>query len=1020
MKGIIKYFLDRSLLVNIASLGILITGILSIYLLRKEMFPNVDFDTIIISTIYPGSSAEDVEKLITIPIERQLKSVNGIKETSSISREGQSLFYLKIEPNYQLDDVLIDARNAVETTEDLPSAAETPVINKLDTKQKPIIKIALFGKNENEIRLWSKSLRDYLESKIPGIARIDFLGYRDEVIEVAVDPKKLRRNELTIGQITDAIASRNVNLSGGKIKGLDYNVTIQTQTEFIEPQEIADVIVRGNDTGRSLKVSDLANITNKYDEDATLHRAQGKRAIILDVIKKEKADVINTTDALKEYTSQFFTKRKLQEKEISYTFLDDTSFYVKRRLNVLTKNGMQGMFLVFVCLLIFMNVRISLVTSIGAPLSFLVAFALMDSMGITINLISMFGLIMVLGMLVDDSIIVSEQFYQNLESGLSPKDAAFKSALETIKPVTATILTTIAAFASLFFMGGIMGKFLWPVPTVIIICLAASWLECFFIHPVHLREWVKLSHSKWRESWYPYLVKAYEKTLSFFLKIPLITILFFFALLASSIVVNQKFMRFILFPSDGVYIFTLNYKGEVGTALEKTERIMSQLETIVLEEINDQELESTRTVVGEQARAQQARSGNHYGGMFIYLTPEVERERKTQVIIDAVNQKIRENLPQERIIIEKIETGPPKGKPVDIELLGNDLEVLKTLAQKIERELKKQEGITTTDIEYEEIKKQILLKIDQKEATRLGLNTLSIAQEVRRAYQGDSITEIRKSDEDVEIRVRYNLAARSDEKSLLEVPINNISGRPILLKRVTQLSESPAPYFIHRLNEKKSISVEGEINTKKITSNEINKKMVPIVDNFLKDFPEVSYRLAGENEDTKESVQRLQKSGIISLFVIFIILVAMFNSVVQPIVVMSAIPLALIGVIYTFFIMGVPFSFMALLGMIGLVGVVVNDSIVLVSFINTKLESSKNSFQAVLEASRSRFRPVILTTVTTVAGLLPIAHDPLGDPFLKPMALSFAYGLIFSSLLTLIFVPCAYLLYRKIIPVKSI
>jgi len=1001
------------MLVNLVSFMICIVGIISIYFQKKETFPNVDFEMVIVTTAYPASSAEDVEKLVSLPIERQISTVDGIKRINNVSLEGLSVFYLEIEPDYSTDDVLTDIRNAVESVDDLPDEVETPLIQKVNSKLRPIMKVSLSADDEWELRRVSKKLRDQLE-RIPGVARVGLEGYRNEILEVAIDPKKLNRYELSIAEVTSAIASRNINLSAGRIKKKTYDLTIRTASEFIGAEEIGEVIVRSNDTGLNVRVKDVAEVSSSLAEESTFERSQGKRAIFLDVIKKDKGDILKVTDEVKEITERFF--KDPQYKNLNFVYTDESAFYVKRRLRILTQNGTQGLILVFLCLLLFMNFRISLVTSLGAPIAFMVAFSLMDPFGVTINLISMFGLIMVLGMLVDDSIIVAEQFYQYLEQGMKPRKAAAQAAIDTIRPVTATILTTVVAFGALFFMGGIMGKFLWPVPAIVIICLTASWLECFFILPSHLNEFVRLKHSSFKDKWYQPLIKSYRFSIQLALNHYKKVIAGFLALFVAAIIINKKFMRFELFPSGAIYILQLNTKGEVGTSLTKTEEVIKKMEEVIFKTLdNKTELEQIRSIVGKQINERGARTGTHYGGMLIYLTPEDTRENTTPVLMAKLSSELKKALPNTDFLLEMKGGGPPKGKPVNIELLGDDLKTLYSVSKQVLAELKKINGVTTTELEYEEIKKQLIVKVNEEEAKRLGLTTQSIARELRRAYEGDSITEIRRSDEDIEIKVRLNRETRSQEKSLLSIPIPNATGRRIKLAQVAKIETAPAPYFIRRFDKKRTIAVQAEIDVKKTTSLKVNREMKPIIDEIIKDHPTLSYELEGENKDTQESVSRLAKAGIVALFLIFIILVAMFNSMAQPLIVMSSIPLALIGVIGTFFILDLPISFMALLGMIGLIGVVVNDSIVLVTFINKNVfEEGMDYLEGIKEGCISRFRPVILTTFTTVAGLLPIAHAKGGDPFLKPMALSFAWGLLFSSTLTLIFVPCGYLAYSRI------
>jgi multidrug efflux pump subunit AcrB len=1015
VKRLIDYFADNSLIVNLVSVVIVVAGLMSAFTLQKENFPNVDFDFILIRTVYPGASAEDTEKLVTIEIERKLKEVEGIDDLNGMSGEGFSIITLEVDPDYDVDSVLIDVRNAVDNVTELPDDVDPPTINKLNNKQRPILKYALSSDKVDEWRLRkvTKDLRDYLERK-KGIAAINLEGYREEIVDVAVDLNKLERYELTLQEISQAISDRNINISAGNIETGTEEIQVRTLKEFENIEDIKSIVVRSNASGLQVQIQDIAKVTKSLDDAETIDKAWGKPVIFLQVVAKESADILDTTDMVKEEIDRFFELNNITkiEKEVSFDF----SFYVKRRLNILVENGLIGVALVFICLLLFMSFRISVVTSIGAPLAFFTAFALMDSVGMTVNLISMFGMILVLGMLIDDSIIVAENFYQYVEKGMDPKEAAKKAAWETLAPVTATILTTMVAFGSLFFMGGIMGKFLWPVPAVVIICLLASWLECFFILPSHLSDFVKVKPGEMEKTrWYQPLYVVYEKSLRFGLKYNKTTIVTFVLLFFASLGL-LKTMRFELFPSDDVTRVFVNIKGPVGYPLEKTAMALDKVTKIAQEVVLKEEVEFISSKAGsQQGRTGFTRTGSHYGMVQIELTMQSDRQRTTSEILDIVTDRARRALPNFEISTERKQQGPPRGKPVNIEISGDSLDKLQQLADIAAKQLKSIEGVLGIDVDFEEGKRQLIVAINEGEARRLGLTNVQIAMEVRRAFEGAIATEIRRTDEDVEVIVRLNEEGRSKENSLDNLYILNNQGRRIALSRVAKIVPDRGAFVIRRFQRKRTISVTADVDSKKTSSLEVNKKIKPFMNQLMEKNPLFSYELAGENKDTSESVQRLGKAFVISMGLIFIILVSMFSSLVQPAIIMAAIPLGLIGVILVFKLFGMSFGFMAMMGVIGLVGVVVNDSIVLVTFLNKHLNEYKDRFEAVVKGTISRFRPVILTTFTTVAGLLPIAHDPDGDPFLKPMATSFAYGLLFSTTLTLMFVPNCYFLYVKVI-----
>ena len=1010
MKKAIEFFVNRSLLVNLVSVLVLVVGVLSTITLKKDTFPSVDFDVIIINTIYPGTTPEDIEKFVTIELERKLKEVDGIEELNALSLEGKSILSLKIDPDYDGDEVLTDVKDAVDSVTDLPEEVETPIVRMLKNTHRSILRVALTGPDEIATRRMAKDLRDEIEF-VPGVAKIELSGFRAEEIVVEVFLEKLNEYQITVDEVVQAIRGRNMSLSGGVLKTGTEELLIRTKGEFKDLSDIKNVVIRSNNTGLNVKVSQIGKVSRGLNTSSVLHRAQNDNAIYLNVKKKYSADVIKVTDRVKQTLEKFFSSRK--NGDVSYIIVDELAYYVKRRLGILTSNGLLGLFLVVGVLLLFLNFRVSAVTALGAPIAFLTAFALMDVAGISINLISMFGLILVLGMLVDDAIIVAEHFYQHVEEGVPPKQAAIIAANETVRPVTATILTTILAFGSIFFMGGIMGKFLWPVPAVVIICLIASWLECFFVLPSHLADFVKPEKpSQKKRRWYEPLRETYMKVLNRCVRYPFLTFFIFIATLIAAIAL-AKTMRFELFPGDDVREVIVNIKGKIGDPLEKTERTIIKAEKILDGILQEEELRAIRGIVGSQMKRQNRRTGSHYGAFILYLTDPSQRDRSTDEIITEVSKKLEQGLPNYEIASEKLAGGPPRGRPIDIQLKSNSLEDLKAASLKIISQLKKAPGIINTERDFEEGKTQLIIVVDEVEAKRLGLSTTHVAQAVRRAFSDNAITKVRDSDEDVEIILKLDKESRSQVDTLKKLYLLNNQGRRIQLSRVAKVEEDTGSFLIRRLDRKRTISVFADIDKKLTTPVAAARQLRPQVEKVVATYPGMGINMGGENKDTQESMVRLAKAALISLGAIFLVLVTMFGSFGQSLIIISAIPLGFIGVVITFKVLGLSLGFMAMMGMIGLVGVVVNDSIVLVNFINKKRSSEKGVVDAILEAAKSRFRPVVLTSFTTVASLLPIAHGTSGDPFLKPMAISFAWGLVFSTLVTLLFIPCAYLIYER-------
>jgi multidrug efflux pump subunit AcrB len=1005
LKKIIDYFVDHSVVVNLLTVLIIVMGMMSAFSLNKETFPNVDFNFIIIRNMFPGTAPEDVEKLLTLDIERELKEVDGIEELNAMSAEGGVIISIKVDPDYDTDEVLQEVKDAMDRLADMPEDVEEPIITKITNKQRGIMNVALFGEDEWVLREKAKKLRDILEID-KRISKVDLTGYRDEIMDVQVNKDKLEQYDMSLSEIVNAIRDRQINVSAGNIKDPEREKLIRTLVENETLESIQNVVIRSNDIGDAVRVGDVATVSHVLKDKTREDRSNREVAIFLDVFAKSSADILDSAATIKNIL-------EVQSDKMNYKYkiYNDFSFYVKRRLGVLSQNGIQGIFLVTICLILFMNFRVSIITALGAPFAFLVAFSLMESFGVTINLISMFGLIMVLGMLVDDSIIVSEQYYQNLENGMEPRAAAKKAALDTLGPVTATVLTTMVAFGSLFYMEGIMGKFLWSVPAVVIIALAASWLECFIILPGHLADFAsKVSPSDLnKDRWYKPWLAFYTKSLNWSLKHAKLTVIFFIAAFILSIITVFT-MRFELFPSDDATIVTVNVKGAVGTPFSKTNEQLLRVEEEVIKVLKKEEFVGVKTITGFQGfKGGRSKTGDHYGSMQVELTMSDFRDRSTREIVAALSDGIKKIVPDDfQYSVDLIKNGPPQGKPVNIELYGEDLGELLEVSNQVKEKMLATDGIIAAELDYELGKKQIIIDVNEVEARRLGVSNRQIALEMRRAFEGEAATTIKKSDEDMDVLVRLESDSRKSEDVLKNIRVSNNQGRRVLLTRLATFREVDGAFIIRRFNRKRTMEVSGDIDLKKTTSRDMNKVLKPYVENLLKNHPTITFAMTGENKDTAESLDSFKKAMVASMFIIFIMLVVQFSSMAQPLIIMSAIPFGLIGVVASFKLLGLPIGFMALMGMLGLVGVVINDSIVLVTFINRVLNEEGQTLESLTKATISRFRPVVLTTVTTVAGLLPVAHMPGGDPFLKPMATSFAYGLLFSSAITLIFVPACY------------
>ncbi len=1019
MKKFISFFAERSLIVNMITLGVILAGLLFIFNARREAFPRIDFDYVVANTIYPGATAEDVEKLITIPIEDQLREVDGIEELFSNSIESRSIVVVKLDPDTSnRDKIITDVKNAIDRITDFPDDAEDPLVTELSTAQQPVISISLLNKNDikndaDEFRLreFAKILNDRI-LELSGVARVDRQGYRDREMIVEVNPSRLDEYQIAINEVIFALARKNVSFPGGVIKDPGGEILIRTIGEVNTPEEIADVLIRANDVGSWVRVGDIAVIRDSFEEETIINKTMGKKSITLTVLKKESADIINVVDAIMDEIERF---RRLLPPGFEIVTNDDLSYFVRRRLNVLMGNAAFGFALVIVSLLLSLGWRISLVTALGLPITFCATFIWMAQYGVSVNLMSMFGLIVVLGMLVDDAIVVSENVYRYLEEGMGLREAVINGTTEVIVPVAGTILTTIAAFAPLLFMSGIMGKFMWALPAVVSVALFFSWAESMIILPAHILDIERMRKAP--------IKKSHESTglLDFFREryIALLTpvlrhkYVFSFVMLIFFIGTMAMFAwkgKFILFPQAGIETVVIKAQSPHGTSVRQMSENLGLIESVVAQ-LPKGELESYTSragIIQENPNDPDTKRGSRYGIIMTYLTPDEDRVRKADIIMDEIRKKTKHLKVFESLEFKYVRHGPPQGPPVSVTIKGDEYETLNKIAAEYLDFLKTIKGLKDIKSSFEEGKDEIRVLVNEKTAAIAGITVFDIATTIRSHFEGSVATTIKKTDEEIDIRVIFPERFRNSIRNLDRVKIANRAGRLVPFSMVTEIREGKSISMVNRNGWRRMVKVFAEIDEKEkgLTSVAINRRLIEKFQGIDERYPGYTISYEGEFKDTQESMQNLVRSFIIALLAIYIILVTLFRSLLHPLVIMGIIPLTIVGVIWTFFAHGLPLSFLALMGLVGLTGVVVNDSIVMVDFIRKAKARGFDTFNATLEAARIRLRPVFLTTITTFFGLLPTAYGIGGnDPFLKPMAISMSWGLVFGTIVTLFGTP---------------
>ena len=1018
MRKIFEFAVNQPIFVNLLTVLVIVAGLMSMAALNRDTFPNIQLDIVMISTNYPGATPKEIEKLITIPLEKELQEVSDIKEMVSSSLEGTSLISIELEPDApDKRKIISDIQRAVDRADDLPDDLKRkPMVNEIETRNRPVVEVSLSGDlSLDELTKHAKALETRLLD-LDNIAKVNRSGWRDREIWVEVDPVKVKEYYFSMAEIVSILKKRNVSIPGGTIIIGPKESIVRTTGEFEKASEIEPIVLRANERGHFLQIKDLATVTDTFEPISIVHRANGRRAINLIAVKKERGDTITVVENIREVVAEY---RRGAPDTLKISLVNDASYYVKRRLNVLVNNAWIGIVMVLFCLFLFLNSRVAIATSLGIPMAFLTTFIVMWYSGLTINLITMFGLIMVLGMIVDDAIIIAENVHRHMENGIPPKKAAVLGAMEVWRPVVTTVITTIAAFAPLMLMSGIMGKFIRYIPLIVIVALLSSLLEAFIMLPSHLVTVESIPKGKLLAKfnsgaftrWFSRVTSKYIDFLYVLIKnrwkFVSIVVVFFIV----SFYVGFIHIPFVLFPQKGIEAFFIRVKAPVGTPVEVTENRMKPIE-IAVSEIPDSELDDYLSFAGISQQDDIdpfSKRASHVGQVVVFLKPSSERHMKADDIVDRLRERTKDVKGFEEISFEKVRHGPPVGEPIVIRVRGEKFDELATVAKEIKSYLSDVEGVSDIKDSYELGKDEIQVKVNSEAASKAGLSVSDIALAVRTAFEGAIATTIKQSDEEIDVRVRYPDKLRYSKDALSQVLIPNGRGKLIPIESVATFESFPGISSIHHFDRKRTVIVTAIVDEKNATSMGVVKKVQVEFEDLVKKYPEVSLNYGGEWEKTQESLASLKIAMVAAVLIIFLVLAFQFQSLLQPMIVMIAVPYGFVGIVWAFLLHGEPKSFLAMVGAVGLAGVVVNNSIVMIDFINKAKSGGMSLREAIVEAARIRLRPIILTTITTVVGILPVAYGIMGaDPFLMPMALAIGWGLIFATLCTLLVTPCIY------------
>ena len=1022
MRRLIEFSVRNPVTVNLLTLFVLGAGIATYFRMHRELFPEFSRQAVQITTQFTGASPEEVENLITAKIEEEMTDLDELDEMLSISQEGRSEILLKFQPETDMNRALNDVRAALDDVTDLPGEADDPQVREVKSTF-PVITVSLAADiDEATLRDMAKDLRDELR-RIPGVATVRILGIREQQIWVEVDPARLEQYGMSLDDVRAAIAAHNQNVPGGTLKTPRGEILVRTLGEAAGAEEVERIILRSVATGTPLTVADLAIVHETFEEPTTIGRWGGRAAINLVVIKERTGDAIDIAASVRALVEE--VRDRLPE-TVTIGVYNDFSVFIRNRLNTLRLSGAIGLTIVLITLWVFMRARIAFLTGLGIPFAMLGGIVLMSLYGISLNMISLFSLILVLGLLVDDAIVVTENVYRYVEQGMDPRQAAMQGTAEVAWPVVATVTTTIAAFLPLLLIPGTMGVFLAPIPVVVTFALLASLLQALVVLPSHLSDVITPAYAqrvRRREvGWLTRARSVYGTLLAMAVKwryVTAVLMLCFTILLGTTAWYRIPFVLFREFESSQ---FMINLETSSAAKIEDTLEVAKRAEQVVLN-LPPEELRSVATNVGITfLDVHRAEWGPNLGQLLVEL--EEDRRRTVDAVIADLRGGMADIPGITKIQFLKTQTGPG-GPAIEARIVGAEIPVLRRLADEVKGFLRGIPGVRDVRDDFTEGKEELQITL-LPEARALGLNLGQIARQVQQAFLGVEASTIQRRDEDVPIVVRFPQAARRSLETVAGMKITLPSGEKVFLRDVARLESAIGTSKIRRDDQKRTITVLADVITREANAFQVAQRLKREFADVGRSFPGYRVVIKGERQEAEESLAAMPQVSLIALLLIYFLLGSLFKSFIQPLIVMAAIPFALDGVVIGHLIMGEPLSFLSTMGLVALAGVVVNDSLILVDFINRARKEGTPRDEAILKSGVARLRPVLLTTVTTVGSLVPLAFFASGQAkFLSPMAISVVWGLSFATILTLILIPCLYAilddleaLLRRLLPLE--
>ncbi len=1030
MKTAVSWFADNHVAANLLMLFLLAAGIITCLNMKIEVFPETDLDIIRVTTEYPGASPAEVEEGVIRHIEEKIAGLAGIERIDSTASEGFGSVTIEVMSDWDIKKLLEEVKAEVDRINTLPDEAETPEIREI-TRRSRVINIAVFGEApEQTIKSIAEKIKDDV-TNLPGVTVAEIDSVKEAEIHIEVSEATLRRYRLTLEQVADAVRKASLDLPAGRIKTSAGEILIRTKGRRYFAADYQDIAVLTRPDGSKVTLGQIAELSDGFEDVDLSARFQAQLAALLTVYRVADQNALTIATAVKRYIEE--VKPSLPA-GVDVTYYRDRSRILKSRMELLIRNMAIGLILVSMLLWLVMDRRLAFWVTLGIPISFAAGLMTLPYFDVSINMISLFAFIMVLGIVVDDAIIIGENIYRKQESGLPPLKASIEGALEVGRPVVFSVLTTMVAFYPLLLAGGTMGKLMRNIPVVVMVVLLGSLIESLFILPAHLaRSAAKkkaqgLTKEKQKKSalWLKSVIAGpYSRLVNFCVHWRYATVAFGIALLIISFGLwKAGWIKFTFFPRVEGDTMRCYITMPTGTPMDRTKEVAAHVESAALELLAQEDLnrdadappllEYSLAMVGRHSgRGATRGTGGHLAQVWVQLLESEQRDISTNKLAQKWRQRIG-TIPDAESISFRSEIHSA-GNPIEVHLALDNHDQLLAAAEDLKNELRGYPGVFDISDSFLPGKPEMQLKL-KPAARSLGLTLNDLARQVRHAFYGAEALRLQRDKDEVKVKVRFPENERKSLGSVEEMRIRTPNGEEVPFTQVAEVNMEQGYTTIERAQRLRVIKVTADVDETVTNANEVRTALIGQVLPYLQSqYYGLRYQIEGEGKQQKESFADVFRGFAIAMFCIYALLAIPFKSFTQPFIVMAAIPFGFVGAVLGHLLMGFNLSILSLFGMVGLAGVVVNDSLVLVYAANRLRSEGADAHRAVTQAGGLRFRAILLTSLTTFVGLTPmLLEQSVQAKFLIPMAISLGFGVLFSTFVTLLFIPCGYMILEDL------